>query len=82
MHEGLQMLSVIFAVLFLGQEDLPVYSLNEASLSSDVLIDRQVFGDNAWVRLLILDEIQLNTQSSLETDLWFMQERTQIIWNP
>lgn len=76
------MLSVIFAVLFLGQEDLPVYSLNEASLSSDVLIDRQVFGDNAWVRLLILDEIQLNTQSSLETDLWFMQERTQIIWNP
>lgn len=76
------MLAVILAVLMLGQEDLPVYSMSESVFASSLLIDRQAFGNDAWVRLLILDELQLNTQSSLETDLWFLQERTRIIWNP
>lgn len=76
----LEFVTVIYAILFWSKNDLPLYVPNASMLESSLLFERDVYGDASWVRLLILDEIQLNTEYTPETELWFMQERTRIIW--
>ena len=74
-------MTVFLYWLLFNMPDFPTIGPLDSVFESSCLIERASYADSPWVRLYLLDLIQLEQgPMDLETELWFMQKRNQIIW--